>query len=150
MADANFIPTRTPPPVLGTRTLGLELSSEFEVAASIRDGLPSSAINALARQLDRSNKYVLSITNIPESTFHHHQKTRKPLSADASSRVYQVARAVEAAEEYFENDKGAAQHWLTHPKLALGGETPLEFSRTPQGSDYVVKLLKRMAHGVIS
>lgn len=149
MDGLKFTPTRTAPPVLGARTLGLESTSEFEVAARINAGLPSTAISVLARQLDRPNKYVLGITNIPESTFHSHQKTRKPLSADASSRVYQIARAVEAAEEYFGN-KDAAQRWLTHPKLALGGEAPLEFARTPQGSDYVVKLLSRMAHGVIS
>lgn len=150
MAGTMFVPTRSAPPVLGVRTLGLQAANEFEVAARIKAGLPSSAVHALARELDRPSKYVLEVTGIPESTFHNHQKARKPLSPDASSRVYQVARAVEAAEEYFDGDKDAAQRWLTHPKVALGGEVPLEFAATPQGSDYVVKLLSRMAHGVIS
>ncbi len=150
MAGAMFVPTRSAPPVLGVRALALEADSEFEVAARIKEGLPSSAVHALARQLDRPSKYVLEVVGIPESTFHSHQKTRKPLSADASSRVYQVARVVEAAEEYFGGDKDAARRWLTHPKVALGGEVPLEFASTPQGSDYVVKLLGRMAHGVVS
>lgn len=150
MAGKKFVPTRAAPPVLGARTLGLTISNEFEVAARIKAGLPSTTVHALAKHLDRSNKYVLVVTDIPESTFHDRQKTRKPLSAEASSRVYQVARAVEAAEAYFGGDKDAAQRWLTHPKVALGGETPVEFARTPQGSDYVVNLLNRMAHGVIS
>lgn len=64
--------------------------------------------------------------------------------------VYQIARAVEAAEAYFDGDIDAAERWLTHPKIALGGASPLEFARTPQGSDYVITLLNRMAHGIIS
>jgi putative toxin-antitoxin system antitoxin component (TIGR02293 family) len=150
VASTKFVPTRAASPVLGARTLGLTISTEFEAAARINAGLPSSTIHALATHLNRPNKYVLVVTDIPESTFHARQKTRKPLSPEASSRVYHVARAVEAANEYFAGDKDAAQRWLTHPKVALGGETPVEFARTPPGSDYVVNLLNRMAHGIIS
>ena len=57
---------------------------------------------------------------------------------------------IEAAEGYFEGDKSAARHWLSQPKVALGGAIPLEFARTPEGSDYVIVLLRRMEHGVIS
>lgn len=150
MSGVTFTPTRTAPPVLGTRPLGLEAVSEFELAERINIGLPSTIVHALAQRLGRPSKYVLGIADIPESTFHNHQKNRKPLSPEASSRVYQIARAVEAAEAYFDGDRVAAQRWLTHPKVALGGASPLEFARTPQGSDYVIKLLTRMAHGVIS
>lgn len=150
MDGTTFTPTRTAPPVLGTRALGLDAASEFELAERINAGLPNTIVHALAQRLGRSSKYVLGITDIPESTFHNHQKSRKPLSAEASSRVYQIARAVEAAEAYFDGDRDAAQRWLTHPKVALGDASPLEFARTPQGSDYVIKLLNRMAHGVVS
>lgn len=41
MAGTMFVPTRSAPPVLGVRTLGLQAANEFEVAARIKAGLPS-------------------------------------------------------------------------------------------------------------
>lgn len=150
MVGKRFVPTRKPEPVPGARVLGLTIDNEFQIANSINAGLPTATIGRLARELDVSDKQILSATNIPESTFHAHKRDSKPLSADASSRVYRIAKATEAAEAYFEGNKSAARHWLTHPKVALGGATPLEFARTPEGSDYVIKLLGRLEHGVIS
>lgn len=148
MVDKRFVPTRKPEPILGARVLGLEIDEEFQIARSVNAGLPTATIGRLARELGVTDKEMLAITSIPESTFHAYMRDGKPLSADASSRVYRIAKATEAAEEYFEGDKNAACRWLTHPKLALGGASPLEFARTPEGSDYVVKLLARMGHGV--
>lgn len=70
--------------------------------------------------------------------------------ATFTPRISKTARVVAAAEAYFDGDRDAAQRWLTYPKAALGGVSPLEFARTPHGSDYVIKLLNRMGHGVIS
>ena len=67
MAGKSFIPTRKPEPVLGTRILGLEVDNEFEIASRINAGLPTASIGRLARELDVSDKQVLTVTNIPES-----------------------------------------------------------------------------------
>lgn len=67
-----------------------------------------------------------------------------------SSRLYRIAKVTEAAEAYFDGNEDAAKRWLTSPKVGLGGETPLAFASTPEGSDYVVELLERMEHGVVS
>ncbi len=145
-----FVPTRSPEPVLGARVLGIDDADEFQMAARVNAGLPPGAVQALARRLGVPDRYVLAATDIPESTFHSRRSDGRPLSAEASSRVYRVARAVEAAIAYFEGDEEAARRWLTHPKVALGGRAPLEFARTPEGSDYVIALLDRMAHGIVS
>mgnify|MGYP000863605321 CR=1 FL=1 len=150
MAALRFVPTRSPQPVLGAGVLGLRGVDEFEVAERVSAGLPTDAVRSLAKRLGVPDRYVLEVADIPESTFHSRRAEGKPLSPEASGRVYRVAKAVEAAEAYFEGDREAARRWLTHSKVALGGRTPLEFARTPEGSDYVVKLLDRMAHGVVS
>ena len=150
MGGKRFVPTRRPEPIPGTRVLGLKVDNQCEIAHRGAAGLPTATIRRLARELDVSDKQILTVTNIPESTFYALKRDRKPLSADASSRVYRVAKVTEAAEEFFEGDKAGARRSLTHPKVALGGATPLEFARTPEGSDYVIKLLQRMEHGVIS
>lgn len=150
MEGQQFIPTRTPEPVVGARVLGLKIDDEFQIATRISEGLPPATVKNLARALGVTDKQVLLVAKIPESTFHAQRRSRKPLTAEASSRIYRIAKATEAAEAYFEGDKAAARHWLTQPKVALKGATPLEFARTPEGSDYVIGLLGRMEHGVIS
>ena len=145
-----FTPTRRPDPMPGARILGLKLDDEFEVATRISDGLSTAAVGRLAKELGVSDNRILTLTNIPESTYHSRKRKRQPLSAEESSRVYRIAKATAAAEAYFEGSKPAARRWLTNPKIALGGKTPLEFARTPEGSDYVIKLLERMEHGIAS
>ena len=150
MAVPKFVPTRKPPMVLGARILGLDMTDEFKLADLITEGLGTDSVRSLARQLEITVKEALVATGIPESTFHARSSEGEPLSPEASSRVYRVAKAVESALDYFEGDKEAARRWLTHPKVGLGGRVPMEFARTPEGSDYVANLIGRMEHGIIS
>lgn len=50
------------------------------------------------------------------------------------------------AEQIFGN-KEKADTWLTQPKTALGGSTPLELSRTEDGYELVKAELERFSHG---
>jgi putative toxin-antitoxin system antitoxin component (TIGR02293 family) len=149
MGVRKFVPTRSPPPVPGARVLGLKIDDEFQVAERISSGFSATTIGRLARELGVPENRMLILTDIPESTYHDRKRHKKPLSSEASSRVYRIAKAVEAAEAYFEGDKESARRWLTNPKVAIGGKTPIAFARTPEGSDYVIRLLTRMEHGVI-
>ena len=144
-----FVPTRTPPPLPGTRILTLEAQSGLQVVEQLNRGLSAESLEQLAAHLDMSVAQMLELAGIKSSTFFERKKRRQPLSPDASGRIYRLAKVVEASEDYFE-DADAAKRWLTHPKVALGGVTPLAFARTSEGADYVVKLLGRMAYGVIS
>ncbi len=125
-------------------------STLFGLAERLSHGLPPQALERLARHLDIAVGDMLAFTDIKSSTYHDRKRNRRPLSPEESSRLYRIAKAVEAAEAYFEGDGEAAKRWLNHPKVALAGKTPLEFARTPEGSDYVIRLLGRMEHGVPS
>ena len=130
--------------------LGLKPTNEFEVAERIRAGLSSATVGRLARRLHLSETQMLVLSDIPPSTLHARTRIGKALSPEHSSRIYRIAKVAEAAEAYFEGNDEAARRWLASPKVALGGETPLAFASTPEGSDYVLKLLDRMEHGVVS
>ena len=145
----SFIPTRTPPPLPGTRILALEAQSGLQIVERVAQGLPTESLEQLAAHLGLSVTEMLTLADLKSSTFFERKKRRQPLSAEESGRVYRLAKVVEAAEDYFE-DAEQVRRWLTHSKVALGGASPLAFSRTAEGADYVVKLLGRMAHGVIS
>lgn len=150
MASATFVPTHRPDPLPGARLLGLEVEDEFELAERIHGGLPTASVERLAEALDLSESRALEVLDLKASTHHDRKRRRRPLSPEASSRVYRVAKTVDAATDYFGGDGDAARRWLLGPKVALGGATPLAFARTPEGSDYVIKLLGRMARGIVS
>lgn len=150
MIAQTFVPTRSPEPILGTRVLDLNISSEYQVAHHINRGFAPDAVERLASKLDVSVSHILELADIKSSTYHDRKRHHRPLTPEQSSRLYRIAQAAEAATRYFEGDDGAARRWLNGAKVALGGKSPLEFARTPEGSNYVVKLLGRMAHGVIS
>lgn len=53
------------------------------------------------------------------------------------------------AEAIFGN-KAKADQWLTQPKTALGGSTPLELAQTEAGYELVKAELKKLSHGYAS
>lgn len=144
-----FVPTRGPEPLPGMGILNLDVDSELQVVERLEIGLDTGSVKHLARHLDVPMKDVLDMTDIKSSTFHGRSKRGEPLSPEESERVYRLAKITEAAEAYFQDD-ASARRWLGHPKVALGGKSPIKFARTAEGTDYVVNLLGRMAHGVVS
>ena len=54
------------------------------------------------------------------------------------------------ALELFEGDSQAAERWLSSPRAALGGATPLELAKTEAGAREVEALIGRLEHGVFS
>lgn len=144
-----FTPTREPNALPGLRILGLEAKSEVQLVEALDGGLSPESAERLARHLNLSLTRLLELAGIKSSTYHDRKKRGRPLSPEESERIYRLAKLAEAAEGYFE-DRAAAQRWLEHPKVALGGRSPLAFGRTAEGAAYVLALLGRMAHGVIS
>ena len=149
-APRRFVPSREPEPLPGTRILDLDVDSEFRMVERLERGLDTEAVKRLARHLDVSLKEVLDLTDIKSSTFHGRSQRGEPLAPEESERVYRLAKITEAAEAYFDDDSAAARRWLAGTKVGLGGKSPIEFARTAEGADYVVNLLGRLAHGVVS
>gem|GEM_PF-5574232 len=54
---------------------------------------------------------------------------------------------INQALELFE-DKEETERWLSTPKVALGGETPLEALKTDAGAKKVEELLYRAEYGI--
>lgn len=144
-----FTPTRTQKALPGTQILGLKAKNEINIVEVLVAGLEPERAERLAKHLNLSLAELLEVTGIKSSTYHDRKKRGRPLSSEESERLYRLAKMAEAAETYFK-DKEAARRWLAHPKVALGGKAPLVFGRTAEGAAYVLALLGRMAHGVIS
>src|SRR5258706_218900 len=78
------------------------------------------------------------------------RSTRPRGGVDESERLLRIATVFEKAVDLFEGDLVSARRWLSTPKKALGGETPLSFARTEIGGREVEALIGRLEHGVFS
>ena len=80
------------------------------------------------------------------------EEGRRKIEASAIKRCVPVGcgswELHDAALGYFDGKHYDAFEWLSHPAVALGGETPLEHASKPGGTHDVIDLLGRMAHGI--
>ena len=127
--------------------LGLRTFEPLRIVASVRKGLPYSALLRLQRNTSMPATLLADIAQIPPRTLARRKQHGK-LDAEQSDRLVRVARVFGRALELFEGDVRMARDWLSTPQLALGGRTPLELAKTDVGSREVDNLVGRLEHGI--
>ena len=120
-----------------------------QLIQDVEEGLPFSSVELLAK-LTRQTVFELgSVLSIPERTLAR-RKIAGKLTPEESDRLVRVAFIFEKALALFEWDAAPAVQWLSSPKAALAGQTPLRYCRTELGAREVENLIGRLEHGVFS
>jgi putative toxin-antitoxin system antitoxin component (TIGR02293 family) len=127
--------------------LGLRSYEPLRIVASVRKGLPYSALLRLQRNTGLSASVLAEVAQIPARTLARRKQLGK-LDPDESDRLVRVARVFGRAFELFEGDVRIARDWLSTPQIALGGRAPLELAKTDVGAREVENLVGRLEHGI--
>lgn len=130
------------------RFAGICDGSPTQVVAAVRRGLPVAVFEELRSALEVPARALADTTSIAPRTLAR-RKGEGRLHKDESERVLRICALFELATEVLE-DRDAARRWLTSPKRALGGHTPLEYADTEPGAREVEALLMRLEYGVFS
>ena len=130
----------------GMKTSTKAGSALAQVREALRQGLPREAFDRLRGDLGVSAEELADILGIPTRTLARRTERFKP---DESERLLRVGSVVRKAADVLE-DKPSARRWMTQPKRALGGLTPLRCCDTEMGAREVEALLGRIEHGVFS
>lgn len=130
----------------GSRTLGREVQSDFDLDDAIREGLPLSTIASVVRN-GALRPSELDALVIPRRTLAHRKRLGRRLSSRQSDRLTRVVRVVAGAEEAI-GDVTKAQRWLRKPNRALQGRRPLDLLASDVGVRIVEQLLGRIEHGL--
>lgn len=125
-----------------------EFLSWMEWVSVIRQGIPSTAVDALIGFLSISKTEFSDAIDIPFRTLVR-RKGATLLASDESAKLVRVARVIERAEEVFE-DPDAARVWLKSTNLSLSGHTPVSLLDTEIGAESVMNALGRIEHGVFA
>ena len=140
---------RGAPPARRAGTLGFALTDTADVVRRIERGFAYEAVLRLRKRLDLPLEEVADYVRITPRTLSR-RKDEGRLRPEESERVLRVSRVVDLAVDLFEGDVAATRRWLSTPKRALGGATPLDYARTEVGAREVERLIGRLEHGVYS
>ncbi|PAP78883.1 hypothetical protein B1759_15690 [Rubrivirga sp. SAORIC476] len=116
------------------------------VVRALRDGLPTSRVDALASALGVSTARAAGSLGVSASTLARRRRAGR-LTLSESERAYRIGRLVERATEGF-GSAGVGAEWLRRPNWALGGEPPLDYADTESGALEVNRVIGRIEHGI--
>lgn len=131
---------------LGVKTTAKTGSTLSQVRETVRQGVPRDAFDRLRAELGVPTEELAEILGIPTRTLARRTDRFKP---DESERILRVGSVAQKALDVLE-EKEAARRWMTQPKRALGGLTPLRCCDTEVGAREVEALLGRIEHGIFS
>ena len=119
--------------------------SVAESASAVREGLPYEALESLSRTLGLSPEVLTRVLGASERTLQRRRRSGH-LSPAESDRLWRIDHVYHLAVEAFDGKTGEAQAWLTSPKQALGGDTPIEHLDTEPGARLVEQMLATIEH----
>jgi len=130
-------------------SLGIRSGNTPALIEQLEAGFPFEALRIFEANSGVELPVLASILGIPDRTLARRRTTGR-LAPEESERLLRISTVFEKAVGLFEGDVASAVQWLTTSKKALGGQTPLVYSRTEPGAREVENLIGRVEHGVFS
>lgn len=129
----------------GERTLGRAIHNVGDLRHAVEDGLPVSALDRVVRHVARDDRGAaeLKYRIVPKTTLRRRQR----LDPEESQRLERLARIASLAEFVWEDDD-LAHRFLTSPQPQLGGDRPVDLTRSDLGTRQVESLLMKMEYGL--
>jgi putative toxin-antitoxin system antitoxin component (TIGR02293 family) len=159
MGHGGFAPLNLPVPQVplhrkvsgGERGVGLGLApaSAAELIQQVERGFSYKTLHSLESSSGIPSPALAGMAGIPERTLAR-RKAAGRFTPEESERLLRLSTVFELAVELCEGDNAAALRWLTAPRKALEGNTPLAYARTEVGAREVENLIGRLEEGVFS
>ncbi len=157
MGQAGFVPLSVRDVPLHRRAsggergagLGLTWASTGELIEQVERGFSYKTLHTFESKIGIPSLALAGMAGIPERTLAR-RKAKGKFTPEESERLLRLSTVFELALELCEGDNAAALRWLTAPRKALGGNTPLAYARTEVGAREVENLIGRLEEGVFS
>lgn len=132
--------------ILGLKT---RLKTSLDFLPLIRRGLPSKALESVAKRMNLSAPVTIRSLGLAERTIARRVQERQPLTPEESERVIRLARALAQVTAVL-GEQEKARRWLQKPNRALGGNVPLTMLDTDIGANAVFEEIGRIDAGVFA
>ena len=126
---------------------------------AVEAGVPTYLVNVIAGATGEAATNVMDIIGVSQTTFRRKEEANEPLPDVAGHRVMGFLRVAATLRRLldesgdpeqlkdFDLDAWVAQ-WMREPLPELGGKTPAEMLRNPEGQRAVEQVLERMRGGL--
>lgn len=122
-------------------------------------GVPTDVVLLLAGAFGNTAAWAMNLIGVSETTFRRKEEANEPLPEVAGHRVMGFLRIVATLQRLLDESGDPAlvaafdleswvSDWIRNPLPELGGKTPADMLRNPEGQRAVVELLERMRGGL--
>ena len=127
--------------------------------AAVEAGVPTYLVNVIAGTMGEPIAAVMDLIGVSETTFRRKEEAGEPLPEAAGHRVMGLLRVVATLRKLLEQSGDAEQlknfdlegwvaQWMREALPELGGKTPAEMLRNPEGQRAIEEVLERMRGGL--
>ena len=130
----------------GEKVLKRDICTLAELAATVQQGLPKSALRVVASHIHKDSQAILNLMDrlVPKATYKRRQHVLSPAE---SERIERLARVI-ATAEYIWDDAEAARQFLQTPHTLLERQTPCDVTMTELGARRVEEILWKIFYGL--
>ena len=127
-------------------------TAQSAIAIGKKHNAPASdkkydSIKEIVKRFDLDKTEVKQLFGISQSTQFRYEKQNPVLKIAVADRLERFNRIIKLALELFE-DEAETKRWLSTPKTALSGQTPLQAIATDAGAKTVEEMLYRAEYGM--
>lgn len=126
---------------------------------AVEAGVPTYMVNVIAGATGEAVADVMGIIGVSQTTFRRKEEANEPLPDVAGHRVMGFLRVAATLRRLLEESgdpvllknfdlEGWVAQWMREPLPELGGKTPAEMLRNPEGQRAVEQVLERMRGGL--
>ena len=126
---------------------------------AVEAGVPTYLVNVIAGATGEAVTNVMDIIGVSQTTFRRKEEANEPLPDVAGHRVMGFLRVAATLRRLLEESGDPEQlkdfdldawvaQWMREPLPELGGKTPAEMLRNPEGQRAVEQVLERMRGGL--
>lgn len=135
--------------ILGLARAGGTVSTMLDLLPLIREGLPTKALESVAKMMELSALSTVEHLGLAKRTYARRVEEGKPLTAEESERIFRLARVFAQATSTL-GERAKARRWLLTANRALGGAVPVTLLDTDIGAGVVFDELGRIEHGIFA
>jgi len=134
-------------------------SSGVELFDAVEAGVPTYLVDVIAGATGETANEVMDLIGVSQTTFRRKEEAKEPLPDVAGHRVMGFLRAAATLHRLLEESGDARRlkdfdleswiaRWMREELPELGGRTPAQMLRNPEGQRAVEEVLERMRGGL--
>jgi putative toxin-antitoxin system antitoxin component (TIGR02293 family) len=128
---------------------------------AVEAGVPTYVVKIIAGATGESATAIMNLAGVSQTTFIRNEAAQKPLPDAAGHRIMGYIRVVATLRRLLDESGDPEQmknfdleswvaQWMHEELPELGGKTPAEMLRNPEGQRAVEQVLERMRGGLVA